>query len=79
MAKIEPTKIEIRPVAWAGEIVTKYQGFAIVTRPDGNKKEMSGEPMGTKASALSSLKHEMQRRMDDVSSAVAALKDFVIE
>ena len=79
MAKVEPTKIEIRPVAWAGELVTKYQGFAIVTRPNGQVKKMTGEPMGTKAAALSSLKHEMQQRTDDINSAVAALKDFVLE
>lgn len=79
MAKVEPTKIEISPVSWAGEIVTKYQGFAIVTRPNGEVKKMSGEPMGTKAAALSSLKHEMQQRMDDVSSAIASLKDYVLE
>ncbi|MBR0524100.1 MAG: hypothetical protein IJK09_03995 [Prevotella sp.] len=44
MSKKNPAKLEVKPVAWAGEIVTKYQGFITVTRPDGKEKVMTGEP-----------------------------------
>ncbi len=76
MAKIQKTKIEIRPVTWAGETVLKYQGFATVVRPNGEKKEMTGDPMSTEEAALESLTCEMMQRMDDVSNALTALKDF---
>ena len=73
MAKIVEPKVEIKPVAWTGEIVLKYQGFVTVTRPDGVKKVMTGEPMGTVPSAEESLKHEIMQRQHDINDAISAL------
>lgn len=77
MSKTVPPKVEIKPVAWAGEIVTKYQGFINVTRPDGKEKVMTGEPMSTQAAAKQSLKHEMIERQSDISQALDALKEIM--
>ena len=70
---IEP-KVEIKPVAWSGEVVLKYQGFVTVTRPDGKEKVMTGEPMGTIDAAKESLKHEIMERQQDVNAAINAIK-----
>lgn len=70
---VEP-KVEVKPVAWAGEIVLKYQGFVTVTRPDGKEKVMTGEPMGTAEAAKESLKHEIMQRQHDINDAISALK-----
>lgn len=74
--KVEP-KVEIKPVAWTGETVLKYQGFVTVTRPDGKEKVMTGEPMGTVSAAKESLKHEIMQRKDDVNAAISALKGIM--
>ena len=74
MAKSVEPKVEIKPVAWTGEIVLKYQGFVTVTRPDGKEKVMTGEPMGTAEAAKESLKHEIMQRQQDVNAAISALK-----
>lgn len=74
MAKNVEPKVEIKPVAWAGESVLKYQGFVIVTRPDGQEKVMTGEPMGTEDAARESLKHEILQRQSDINAAIFALK-----
>lgn len=74
MPKSTKTKVEIKPVAWSGTTVLKYQGFVTVTRPDGTEKVMTGEPMGTEEAALSSLKYEMMQRQQDVNAAMSAIK-----
>lgn len=74
MAKSVDARVEIKPVAWAGEYVLKYQGFVIVTRPDGTEKVMTGEPMGTEDAARESLKQEIQQRQSDINAAIFALK-----
>ena len=73
---VEP-KVEVKPVAWAGEIVLKYQGFVTVTRSDGKEKVMTGEPMGTAEAAKESLKHEIMQRQQDVNAAISALKNIM--
>lgn len=77
MAKIVEPKVEIKPVAWTGETVLKYQGFVTVTRPDGKKKVMTGEPMGTVPAAKESLKHEIMQRQSDINDALHALKGIM--
>lgn len=77
MSKNTKTKVEIKPVAWTGEIVLKYQGFVTVTRPDGKEKVMTGEPMGTAEAAKESLKHEIMQRQQDVNAAISALKEIM--
>ena len=74
MAKSVDARVEIKPVAWAGEYVLKYQGFVTVTRPDGTEKVITGEPMGTEEAALSSLKYEIMQRQQDVNAAMSAIK-----
>ncbi len=77
MEKSLKPKVEIKPVAWTGEIVLKYQGFVTVARPDGGEKVMTGEPMGTVEAAKESLKHEIMQRQQDVNAAISALKDIM--
>lgn len=77
MAKNVEPKVEIKPVAWTGEIVLKYQGFVTVTRPDGKEKVMTGEPMGTVEAAKESLKHEIMQRQQDINAAISALKEIM--
>lgn len=77
MAKSVEPKVEVKPVAWAGEIVLKYQGFVTVTRPDGKEKVMTGEPMGTAEAAKESLKHEIMQRQHDINDAISALKGIM--
>lgn len=77
MAKVENPKVEIKPVAWAGENVTKYQGFVTVYRPDGSPKVMTGDPMRTIPSAKESLKYEVLQRQQDVTAALSALKEIM--
>ena len=77
MPKKNPAKLEVKPVAWAGEIVTKYQGFITVTRPDGKEKVMTGEPMSSEEAARQSLKNEILQRRDDVNQALDAVKDIL--
>ena len=74
MSNIIEPKVEIKPVAWSGETVLKYQGFVTVTRPDGKEKVMTGEPMGTIDAAKESLKHEIMERQQDVNAAINAIK-----
>lgn len=77
MSKITKTKVEIKPVAWVGEIVTKYQGFITVTRPDGKEKVMTGEPMPSEEAARQSLRHEVMQRRDDINQALDVVKDIL--
>ncbi len=77
MSKQVPPKVEIKPVAWAGEVVTKYQGFITVTRPDGKEKVMTGDPMGTIPAAKQSLKHEIMQRQSDITAAISALSEIM--
>lgn len=76
MDNIKEPKVEIKPVAWSGEKVLKYQGFVTITRPDGKEKVMNGEPMVTIAAATESLKHEIMQRQQDVNAALNALQSF---
>ena len=73
MARVQP-KFEVKPVAWAGEVVTKYQAFVTVTRPNGEEKTMTGDPMRTKDAAEESLAHELLQRQDDIKLALGAMK-----
>ena len=77
MAKSVDARVEIKPVAWSGGTVLKYQGFVTITRPDGKEKVMTGEPMGTVEAAKESLKHEIMQRQQDVNAAISALKDIL--
>ena len=38
MDNIKEPKVEIKPVAWSGEKVLKYQGFVTITRPAGRRR-----------------------------------------
>ena len=71
--KVEP-KFEVKPVAWAGEVVTKYQAFVTVTRPNGEKKIMTGDPKCTEDAAQESLACELLQRQDDIALALGAMK-----
>ncbi len=77
MPKSLDAKVKIKPVAWTGETILKYQGFVIVIRPDGTEKVMTGEPMGTIAAAKESLKYEILQRQQDINIAISALKDIM--
>ena len=77
MSKKDLAKLEIKPVAWVGEIVTKYQGFITVTRPDGKEKVMTGEPMPSEEAARQSLRHEVMQRRDDINQALDVVKDIM--
>ena len=70
-------KVEIKPVAWADETVLKYQGFVTVTRPNGDKKVMTGEPVSSKEAAMESLKYEIRERLGDVNAAWDAVRDML--
>ena len=73
MARVQ-AKFEVKPVAWAGEVVTKYQAFVTVTRPNGEEKTMTGDPMSTKDAAEESLARELLQRQDDITLALGAMK-----
>lgn len=75
MTKVVEPKVEIRPVSWTGDgkTVLKYQGFVIVTRPNGEEKVMVGEPMGTITAARESLNYEIMQRQSDVNAAINAI------
>lgn len=75
MTKVVEPKVEIKPVSWTGDgkSVLKYQGFVTVTRPNGEKKVMVGEPMGTITAARESLIHEITQRQSDVNAAISAV------
>lgn len=75
MTKVVEPKVEIKPVAWTGDgkTVLKYQGFVIITRPNGEEKVMVGEPMGTIAAARESLNYEIMQRQSDVNAAINAI------
>ena len=55
MSKKEVT-IEVKPVAWANDKVTKYQAFGAY-----KKCRIHGDPKETKEKALDSLKEEFSR------------------
>lgn len=78
MSIIKP-KVEVKPVAWTGSIVTKYQGFVTVTRVDGEVRVMTGDPMPSKNEAFRELKTELRRRLVDIRDAQEALSDYVFE
>lgn len=80
MSKNKDNKVEIKPVAWAdNDIVTKYQGFVTVIRPDGDVKVMTGDPMPTSEEAAESLKNEIRERLCDVRTAWDLVKDYTCD
>ncbi len=68
--------IEVKPVTWVnGDIPHKYQAFATVIRPDGNKKVLVGDPMTSEESAMESLVHEVIQRQEDLARISSALQE----
>lgn len=75
MNVIKPV-IEVKPVTWVnGDIPHKYQAFATVIRPDGNKKVLVGDPMTSEKSAMESLVHEVIQRQKDIACISNALQE----
>jgi len=68
--------IEVKPVTWVnGDIPHKYQAFATVIRPDGNKKVLVGDPMTSEERAMESLVHEVIQRQEDLARISSALQE----
>ncbi len=77
MGKNTKPEVEIKPVAWSGGTVLKYQGFVTITRPDGKEKVITGEPTSSVETAKESLKDEIMLRQQDVRAAMSAIKDLM--
>lgn len=78
MVKLQETKVEVKPVGWAGEYPIKYQGFVTVKRPNGDIKTISGFPRSTQKGAMDSLRDELQQRLNDINNAIVASKSHFV-
>ena len=74
----EKPVFEVKEVSWTdnGETPLMYQAQVSVTRPNGEKKTLVGDPASTKEGAKNSLVHELYQRLEDVQNCVKVLEDL---